>query len=379
MASTIAIASAFLALFLISTTTAHSQMRCAKFDIATGNCYAAIRNEGVAFEEEDNDMTTGGGVCQSPMSNPISASYSNGSGCPDYAPCPDPMGTFAQGETFTIMWLARNHAVADQTPGNILLFLGPVTTQTQGTDFSAAVLGQQQICEAPFMSCNGSNGNFVQCWASCTMPVNAAVGIHTLWWEWIWTETSSFNVYTTCADIYVTASGSAAPTPVPQSSSHASVSTSSSTSGAKVPVTSTSSSSSSHAASTSTTGKVAPMTTGAKAPVTSTSTSTSSHAASTSTTGKVAPMTTGAKAPVTSTSTSTSTSTTGSQVPVTSTSSSSSSSTTCTLGQQRCSGQSSYQTCEYVTRDSLGWATAQSCNTGLSCHPSATANNIYCY
>jgi len=56
-------------------------------------------------------------------------------------------------------------------------------------------------------------------------------------------------------------------------------------------------------------------------------------------------------------------------------------SSSCVLGDQRCTsvGSSTYQTC-YTLRDgSTAWAPSQSCQTGLSCHPSNTANNIYCY
>jgi len=351
---------ALSALLFISTTMGHSQMRCAKYDMVTGNCYAPIRNANVSFLQEANDMTDTGTVCQSPMTNPISDAYANGAGCPDYAPCPAPMGSFAQGETFTIMWLARNHAESDETPGNIQLFLSPTESMTQGdnADFSATVLGQQSICEASFMSCDGQNGNFVQCYATCTMPANAPVGIHTLWWEWVWDEPSTYNVYTTCADVYVTGSGSPVSTP--------STSTSTSTTGS-MPVTSTTGPKSATSTSTSTTGSKS-------ATSTSTSTSTSAHVHTTSTSST---STTG-KASQSSTSTSTSTSTTGISVPVvtptpapTPAPVSTPASTSCTIGYMRCDSESTYQVCDHSA-----WATPQSCQTGLRCSPSG--NYIYC-
>jgi chitinase len=48
------------------------------------------------------------------------------------------------------------------------------------------------------------------------------------------------------------------------------------------------------------------------------------------------------------------------------------------LGYQQCVGSNGYQTCSNG-RDGFAWAATQFCQKGLSCHPSATANNIYCY
>lgn len=50
----------------------------------------------------------------------------------------------------------------------------------------------------------------------------------------------------------------------------------------------------------------------------------------------------------------------------------------CVLGYQVCYGGNMYQTCGNG-RDGPVWAAPQACRTGLSCHPSVTANNIYCY
>jgi len=339
---------ATLALFMVTSTFGHSQMRCAKYDQVSGVCNAPIRNSAVAFEEEDNDMSTGGGICQSPMTNPISASYSNGAGCPDYAPCPDPMGTFQQGENFTIMWLARNHAEADETPGNIDLYISPVEAMNQGVDVSTAVFLQTKICEAPFTSCLGQNGNFVQCYTTCTMPTNTVVGVHTLWWRWVWSEVSAFNIYTTCADIYVTAaSGPAHPvTPVPA------------TTGAAKP---------------STTGAARPSTTGAARPSTPVSTTGAARPPVSATTGAarpVTPPTTGAARP----------STTGAARPSTPVTPPSTPSTGCNLGDQLCVGTSQYQTCTNG-RDSTYWAAPQNCNAATTCQKStnpASLNKIYC-
>lgn len=50
----------------------------------------------------------------------------------------------------------------------------------------------------------------------------------------------------------------------------------------------------------------------------------------------------------------------------------------CTPGYMRCAGTNTYQVCGNGASGPT-WAAVQTCQTGLSCHPSATANNIYCY
>jgi len=294
--------------------------------------------------QEANDFGAGGGFCQSPWTNPITSSYSNGAGCPDYANCPDAMGTFTQGETFTIMWLARNHAESDQTPGNIYLYMSPVEDPNAGADVSVSTMKSTLLCQAPYMSCNGSNGNFVSCWTECTMPVNAAVGLHTLWWEWIWNNHP--DIYTTCADINVVAGSSSSKSSSSSSSSGKPASTSTSTSG-KV-----SSTSSPSKTSTSTTGKPS-----------SSSSSTSGKGSSTSTSGKPASTST-------STTAKASTSTSG-QSSSSSSSSSSGSSTSCQIGNMKCLTSETYSTCAHNL-----WGPSQSCQHGTVCSPSG--NYIYC-
>lgn len=353
---------AILALFMVTSTFGHSQMRCAKYDMATGNCYAPIRDAGESFIEEGNDMMAGGGICQKPMTSPISASYSNGTGC-GYASCPDPMGTFKQGETFTIMWLARNHAVADQTPGNISLYVSPVESMNQGLDVSTAVFGLNKICEAPFMSCNGDNGNFVQCYTTCTMPANTVVGIHTLWWKWVWAETSSYRIYTTCADVYVTASSAATPvpTPVPSPTPVATTPPAPTPVPVAVPTPAPTPKPSPAPAPTP-----VPVATPTPAPAPSPSpvpvaTPTPSPKPSTTSTPAHAPTPAPTPAPI--------------PVPTTPTQS-----TVCNLGDQVCLGTSMYQTCTNG-RDANYWATPQSCNIGTKCQKSTQANSlnkIYC-
>jgi len=196
---------------LLSSVFGHSQMRCAKYNKATGTCSAPIRNQGQAFGQESYPFSNGAAICQAPMMNPISASYSNGPGCPSWAPCPDPMGTFAPGEQFTVMWLARNHAIDNQSPGLVTLFLSPPETVNQGADVSQAAMMANPICQGPYKNCGGENSDLTRCTLDCTMPTNTAAGIYTLWWKWDWHDGS--NMYTTCADIVVSGSSSSNPTP----------------------------------------------------------------------------------------------------------------------------------------------------------------------
>jgi len=310
-------------------------MRCAKYDPATQACNAPIRDQAEAFEEEDNDMKAGGGFCQSKWTNPISASYSNGKGCPDYAPCPAGMGTISQGENFTIMWPARNHAEKDQTPGTVYLYMSPVESPTQGKDVTEAVMETNLICSGPFMNCGGLNGDLVPCTLNCKMPVDSVVGIHTLWWKWPWQG----SVYTTCSDINVAASSSSSsgssPSPAPSPSS--------------VPTP---------------TPKPAPVPVPTPTPVPVAATT--GHRSG-STTGRIS-------TPVAATTgrTKSSTSTTGKPASSTSTSSSSSSSTTCdTAGNMKCLTSETFAVC-----DNGAWSKPMSCASGTTC--SNDGNYITC-
>jgi len=252
----------------------HSQMICANYNTQTGACSAPIRNEEVAFEQEAYLYTTGSAICQSPMTNPISASYSNGPGCPDYAPCPSPMGSYTAGESFTIMWYARNHATPDQDPATVYLYMSPVETETQGADVTDTVMFENLLCSGPFMNCGGVNNNTNPCTLACTMPTNTAQGVYTLWWKWNWQGV----MYTTCADINVAAKSSGS------SSGSSSSSESASTTAAAKSLTT--------GHKTAVTTGVQPATTGAKAATTGAKAATTAAKSSTSSKGEA---TTGAK------------------------------------------------------------------------------------
>lgn len=106
------------------------------------------------------------------------------------------------------------------------------------------------------------------------------------------------------------------------------------------------------------------------------SASTTGRVSTPSTTGKSTPATTGKTMAATKATTA---SIAGANpIPSATGASSGANSESCTLGYQRCAGSNSYQVCGNGPNGHV-WAAVQSCQTGLSCHPSATANNIYCY
>jgi len=135
-------------------------------------------------------------VCQAPLTNPVSAAYSG-----------TPMGKITAGSTWTIEWPARNHAVANQNPGNVVLYMSPKIANGQAADASAATFKQVKLCEGPFSNCDGGNGDLNPCHLQCTMPKNTADGTYTLWWVWDWTVNDG-NIYATCADVQVSGGSS---------------------------------------------------------------------------------------------------------------------------------------------------------------------------
>jgi len=174
-------------------------MNCARYDVASGTCTAAVRNEVSAKEQESNLLDNDAGpICQDVMSNPISDAYGTGPGCA-YGTCGS-MGTFARGESHTIMWFARGHAEDDQTPGSIHLYVSPLETAAQGSDVSMDMMRKTPICTGLYSNCNPANGATAVCTAQCTMPTSLEDGYYTLMWRWDW---NSGENYTTCADIKI--------------------------------------------------------------------------------------------------------------------------------------------------------------------------------
>jgi len=326
----------------------HSQMRCAKYNKQTGACSAPIRNQGVAFGQESHPFSNGAPICQSEWTNPISASYGNGAGCPSWAPCPDRMGTYTPGEQFTIMWYARNHAVSDQNPATVRLYLSTKESENQGSDVSQATMTSNLICQGPFMNCGGVNQDTTPCTLDCTMPSNTQAGIYTLWWKWDWQNGA---IYTTCADVVVTGSGTNPATPTTPTTPPPAAPVTTGRAAPSTPVTTA-------RATPVTTARAAPVTTARATPATPVTTAKATPATPL-TTGRVAsnPVTTGAASTP-----------------------SSSSVSPCTLGQQQCVSGSTYQTCSWTSSTITGWGAAQACPTGLSCKPHPVSNGyIWCY
>lgn len=200
----------FLATLLVAYTSAHSMMQCANYDVAQGRCLVPIRNSGQSKISQSYRWNQNPSqACQNPYASPLSSWYGSGSSCPSWAGCPDPMGTIAAGSTFNVMWYARNHAVANQGPGNVEVYLSPrITTNA---DPSGDVFKQNKVCEGSYMNCPGGNGDLAPCYLQCTLPANTPAGTYTLWWYWDWTSNDG-NIYTTCSDFTVTSSSGSATT-----------------------------------------------------------------------------------------------------------------------------------------------------------------------
>jgi len=294
--------------------------------------------------QEAYSFSNGAPICQFPMSNPISDYYSNGAACPTWAECPDPMASYTPGETFSVMWFARNHAVENQSPGTVYLYVSPMESNTQGSDVSQSVMESNMICSGPFMNCGGINQDTTPCTLTCKMPTSLAKGTYTMWWKWVWQGSA---MYSTCADILITSgsSGTPAPTPTPPSTP--------STTGKVI-------------STPSTTGKVVstPSTTGK---VISTPSTTGKVVSTPSTTGRVAstPSTTGTAVSTPST--------TGTAVstPATTGVAASTSNNTCSGNKMRCADSTHYQTCFNGV-----FAAPQSCQAGLICQSGLTG--VYC-
>eukprot|EP01114_Cavostelium_apophysatum_P003657 TRINITY_DN1371_c0_g1_i4.p1 TRINITY_DN1371_c0_g1~~TRINITY_DN1371_c0_g1_i4.p1 ORF type:complete len:335 (+),score=52.11 TRINITY_DN1371_c0_g1_i4:185-1189(+) len=315
---------------LVPLVSGHSQMRCAKYNKATGTCSAPIRNAAVSFGEE-SFIYSGGSICQKPMSNPITAAYSNGAACPDWAPCPAPMGSYSAGEKFTVMWPARNHAVDEQNPGTVRVYLSPREALNQAKDATQAEMFSNLICSGPYKNCGGASADLTPCTLDCTMPSNVASGYYTLWWKWDWVQGST-TIYTTCADILVSGNGGTATVAPTQTPTVAPTPTPTVAPTPKPTV----------APTLAPTPKPSPVTTAATFIP-----STPTQAPVPSTTGKVAGSGGSAE---------------GSSCP--------------TLGHSKCAGANSYQICGWATRDLKGWSKAQDCPKGLQCQQ--TGDHVYC-
>jgi len=147
---------------------------------------------------------------------------------------PNGMGTLSAGSTFKVQWMARNHAVNNQNPRTVKVFMSPTPIASgQTADFTSSQMMQNQLCEGPFINCGkgagvDTTGDNVPCTLSCTIPSNTPKGTYTLWWYWDWTVNDG-SIYATCADVQVSSDIVAPPPPqVPNSPATSAVKTSAS-------------------------------------------------------------------------------------------------------------------------------------------------------
>jgi len=123
---------------------------------------------------------------------------------------PNGMGALSAGSTFKVQWMARNHAVNNQNPRVVKVYMSPAITSGQTADFTSDQMMQNKICEGPFINCGkgagvDTTGDQVPCTLSCTVPANTPQGTYTLWWQWDWTVNDG-AIYATCADVTVSSS-----------------------------------------------------------------------------------------------------------------------------------------------------------------------------
>jgi len=147
---------------------------------------------------------------------------------------PNGMGTLSAGSTFKVQWMARNHAVNNQSPRTVKVFMSPTPIASgQTADFTSSQMMQNQLCEGPFINCGkgagvDTTGDNVPCTLSCTIPQNTPKGTYTLWWYWDWTVNDG-AIYTTCADVQVNSDVVTPPPPqVPNTPATSAVKTSAS-------------------------------------------------------------------------------------------------------------------------------------------------------
>jgi hypothetical protein len=147
---------------------------------------------------------------------------------------PNGMGTLSAGSTFKVQWMARNHAVNNQNPRTVKVFMSPTPIASgQTADFTSSQMMQNQLCEGPFINCGkgagvDTTGDNVPCTLSCTIPSNTPKGTYTLWWYWDWTVNDG-SIYATCADVQVSSDIVTPPPPqVPNSPATSAVKTSAS-------------------------------------------------------------------------------------------------------------------------------------------------------
>jgi hypothetical protein len=181
---------------------AHSMMTCAVLGADGTSCVGPIRDSTNSINSAAYrwNQDPSGAICQ-PNARGVSnlAKY-----------YPNGMGALSAGSTFKVQWPARNHAVNNQNPRVVKVYMSPVIASGQTADFTSSVMMQNKLCEGPFINCGkgagvDTTGDSVPCTLSCTIPANTPQGTYTLWWQWDWTVNDG-AIYATCADVTVSSS-----------------------------------------------------------------------------------------------------------------------------------------------------------------------------
>jgi len=197
-----------LGIFLVQIN-AHSMMTCGVLN-SNNQCVGAVRNAQQSLSST-NYRFDNVNPCQPEargVSN-LATKYSTA----------NPMGQLSSGQQFTIQWFARNHAVANQSPRVVKMYLSPAIQNGQTADASWNSFQENMFCTGPYINCgNGPNvdtqGDTTPCTLTCNLP-SLSNGIYTMLWHWNWTQNDGSN-YMTCADIQV---GGSAVTPTTAASS----------------------------------------------------------------------------------------------------------------------------------------------------------------
>jgi len=207
-------------LLFVSAVYSHGHMRCidGTFDPKTRvitSCRAGIRNEalelGTPIENYKYNREPNAPMCQTTargVAN-LDAYYSK-----DGTGGKAKMGEFEPGENLTIIWYARNHAIATEQPRDIQIYMSPRPIEAgQTDDFTLKEMLTNRICQGPYVNCGKGmyewmpNANNVSCTMACSVPTKNAdgtpivAGTYTILWRWDWPAPE--RVQHTCGDIKI--------------------------------------------------------------------------------------------------------------------------------------------------------------------------------
>jgi len=208
-----------LTLLFVSQVLAHGHMRCIDgvFDknrVIT-KCNAGIRNEAVElgtpienykFNRQDNLP-----MCQATARGVANLDkYYSADGTGGLAK----MGVLEPGQQVQIIWYARTHAVAQEQPRDVAVYMSPRPIAAgQTDDFALEEMLTNKICQGPYANCgNGPfqwvpNANNISCTLDCWMPTklpdgrDIIEGTYTILWRWFWPAPE--RIQHTCGDVKI--------------------------------------------------------------------------------------------------------------------------------------------------------------------------------